>query len=115
MAFSEYALLVSLSAGIHAHADIGGISIGPEAITQPNGGVSVATFKVADKHKGITATSAQRIGPTQPSGRDLGTVGGARMSDWNTVPTFKGPAAAIPTSPPNPTVRLPTIRPPRVR
>jgi hypothetical protein len=56
MAFSEYALLVSLSAAIHAHGEAGGISIGPETITQPNGG---AGFKVAvdSKHKGITATA----------------------------------------------------------
>ena len=47
MAISEYVLLVSLSAGIPAHADTHGISIGPNVITQPNGGAPVTSTRVA--------------------------------------------------------------------
>jgi hypothetical protein len=108
MALSEYVLLVSLSAGIHAHADTGGIAIGPEAITQPNGGVTPVTFKVADKHKDITATSKHIwTGPAHPSPhRDLGTGVGGR-SDWGQVPTR--PTTAVPTTRP-PTLTIPKVR-----
>ena len=47
MAISEYVLLVSLSAGIPAHADTHGISIGPNVATQSNGGAPVASTRVA--------------------------------------------------------------------
>ena len=68
MAISEYVLLVSLSAGIHAHADTG-ISIGPDAVTQPNGGALVARTHVADKHKDIgrVSTSARSLSPATQS------------------------------------------------
>lgn len=92
MAFSEYVLLVSLSAGIHAHTDTGGIAIGPEAITQPNGGVTPAAVKVADKHKGITPSSAYSKGA--PAASKL-------------APT------AIPPSPTN--ARPPAFRSPAIR
>jgi hypothetical protein len=57
MAFSEYVLLVSLSAGIHAHADTAGIAIGPDVITQPNGGAAAAPTRVALKEAKFTKQS----------------------------------------------------------
>jgi hypothetical protein len=100
MALSEYVLLVSLSAGIHAQADTGGIAIGPEAITQPNGGVSAAAFKVADKvHKG---SAHIWTGPTKPT-----------RYNWNSVPSPpKSPATAVPS---NSSIRPPPVSVPRVR
>src|SRR5215471_12918229 len=47
MALSQYVLLAALSAGIPAHADTHGISMGPDVITQPNGGASAASTRVA--------------------------------------------------------------------
>jgi len=47
MALSEYVLLVSLSAGIPAHADTHDISIGHNVITQSNGGAPMASTRVA--------------------------------------------------------------------
>jgi hypothetical protein len=64
MALSEYVLLVSLSAGIHAHGDVGGISIGAEAITQPNG--AARHVHVAVK---TISWSRNSIAPTQPSAK----------------------------------------------
>ena len=60
MAVSEYLLLVSLSAGIHAHADIHDISIGPDVISQPNGGGPVASTRVAKDYKELNTRSTSR-------------------------------------------------------
>jgi hypothetical protein len=89
MAFSEYVLLVSLSAGIPAHGDAGGIAIGPEAVTQPNGGTTRAPAQLADMWK-----TGQRL--TDPTA----AVGKTR-------------ATAVPPGPTN--IRLPAIRPPAIR
>jgi hypothetical protein len=88
MAFSEYVLLVSLSAGIHAHADTGGIAIGPEAITQPNGGGTRVAAQDSF-HKGSTATTQS---PTQPSLKIITAPTTVRPAPTN----IKPPAVAIP-------------------
>jgi hypothetical protein len=73
MAFSEYVLLVSLSAGIHAHGDAGGTSIGAEAITQPNGGARGVHVALWGKQHAVTSPGGGSAGkatvttPVSPS------------------------------------------------
>jgi hypothetical protein len=93
MTFSEYVLLVSLAAGIHAQGEADGIvSIGPEVITQPNGGAVVRVAGKTDK------------------GNSSNTAKTAEFGKW--LPASPGPSGHLSNAP---AIRPPAIRPPRVR
>ena len=100
MPLPEYVLLATLATGIHPSGGADGIlSIGPEVITQPNGGAPVVLATDADKHYPNAAVTGH----------------------WGTVKTpivpgvtVTSPGASTPPAHP-PTIRTPIIRTPVVR
>jgi hypothetical protein len=104
MPLPEYVLLVSLATGIQAHRGADSIlSIGPEVITQPNGGAPVV---LAGCPKGVKCSPNAAVTSPQATGQHIPKVfPGVTV----TSPATVGP----PVHPP--LIRAPIIRTPVVR
>jgi hypothetical protein len=102
MALSEYVLLASLATGIHADGNPERIpSIGPEVITQPNGGAPV-----------IVACITSKGACGDPGGGGGG--GGPKKVTVQIAPQVVSPGSPSRLAHP-PSIRAPIIRTPVVR
>jgi hypothetical protein len=78
MALSEYALIVSLSAGIAVHGNADPILVGHEALTQPDEGSARVAFTLIESPVKVPKVVPPNVKPPRSSSSASGGAGAGK-------------------------------------